>query len=366
MAKKKNLSGLCYKKDISSEECAKKRKKFRTIALYSFVSGLLIFLLFDFLSLNDFGIIGGILMLLAFEAFLMSFSYSKVREEQLRQKEVEELRRKMAEERRKVEEIEEKERRKQYEDKIRRENAERAQRTAEAKARFRKTLDDIPCAQIEISEAPAKKQNLSYLSEITYSNITKRTPRDKLGNFVAIDVETTGLSAQKDEIIEIAAIRFVNFKPVEKFVTLTSPKNKISAKATEINHITNEMVKGKPHFSSIAKSLQNFLGKDALVGHNLEFDLKFIVKYGVDLSVCKRKYYDTLSISQRTLKKPKTKWERELESYEINYDSDYDVENYKLGTLCDYFSIPYDSAHRALADCFATALLFMELEKERR
>lgn len=230
---------------------------------------------------------------------------------------------------------------------------------------FTATLDALPTAEIIIEDKPAAKHAVSEVYDIDFSNITKKTPRDKLGNFVTIDTETTGLSASKDEIVEIAAIRFRNYAPVEKFVTLCAPKKGISDEAARINGITADMVEGKPLFSQIVHSLQSFIGTDNIVGHNLEFDLKFIIKNGFDVYACNRKYYDTLEIAQKTLKKVKEKWDKEVHDYMPDYDRDYDVENYKLKTLCQYYGITYMGAHRALADAYVTGLLLEKLAKDR-
>ncbi len=226
-------------------------------------------------------------------------------------------------------------------------------------------LDNLPKVDISISEVEAKKRSVSEVADIGFSNITKKTPRSKLGNFVVFDTETTGLSPAQAEIVEISAIRFRNFEPVEAFTTLCRPKKGISEEAAKINGINAEMVADKPTFGQVALAFQNFIGSDNLVAHNLQFDLKFIVKHGVDVTAENRKYYDTLYIAQHTLKKARQKWDKELGCHMTDYDSDYDVENYKLGTLCYYYGIPLYGAHRALADCLATGLLFKHLAKDR-
>lgn len=230
---------------------------------------------------------------------------------------------------------------------------------------FNAVLGSLTNAEIIVEDKPATKHAVNEVYDIGFSNVTKKTPRDKLGNFVAIDTETTGLSASKDEIVEIAAVRFRGFAPVEKFVTLCSTKKGISDEAARINGITADMVDGKPLFGQIVNSLQSFIGTDNIVGHNLEFDLKFIIKGGFDVYACNRKYYDTLDIAKKTLKKVKEKWDKEVHDYMPDYDRDYDVENYKLKTLCQYYGITYMGAHRALADAYVTGLLLEKLAKDR-
>lgn len=242
---------------------------------------------------------------------------------------------------------------------------EKAERLAREEAEFVAILDAIPAAPITVADKAAKKRTVAEADELPFSNITKKTPRDKLGNFVVFDTETTGLSPSNGEIVEIAAVRFRDYEPVEKFVTLCSPRRGISEEAAKVNHITAEMVEGKPEFGRVVQALDDFIGKDNLVGHNLGFDLRFIVKYGSTVGDASRKYYDTLDIAQHTLKKMREKWDKEWECYMPDYDADFDVVDYKLGTLCSYYKIPFFGSHRALADCYVTGKLLQKLAKAR-
>lgn len=223
-------------------------------------------------------------------------------------------------------------------------------------------LGNIPSVKIEVSEVPA--QAAEYDDEkIKFSNITAKTPYATVRNFTVIDVETTGLSPRKDEILEICAIKFRDGLPTEKFSTLTSPHKKIPPEATKVNGISQNMVEGFPHFSLIADALVEFIGSDNIVGHNLEFDLKFILRQGADVTRRKRKYFDTMTLAKRVLKTPK-QWNHHTNEYEYNY-AEYDVDNFKLATLCEYYHISLLSAHRASGDSYATGILFLELADER-
>ena len=248
---------------------------------------------------------------------------------------------------------------------------ERQARKAAEKAAAEKTeaelIESLPVAEVSIAESPAEKLSTNILNEISSSNITARTNREKLGNFVALDVETTGLRVQQAEIVDVAAVRFEDFEPVEVFSTLCFPKRGINPEAAEINGIHEDDVAGKPTFQQVAASLQDFIGKDNLVGHNLFFDLKFITKYGVDVTSQKRKYYDTLEISQRTVEKYRYKktYDREFDLYDSEWVGG-DVENYRLGTLCEFYKIPTPSSHRALGDAVAAGRLFKKLSDARQ
>lgn len=218
---------------------------------------------------------------------------------------------------------------------------------------YKRMVAAMEAFPVAVSADGVPRQSLSVLEEIKYSTITKKTPRDGLGNFVSVDVETTGLDAETDEIIDVAAIRFRGFEPVSKFTTLLKPDKPIPVEATEVNRITNEMVEGKPAFRQIAESLADFIGDDALVGHNLEFDLGFLFVHGLDIGNGKRRYYDTLRIAQNTVKR-------------AGDSNPAGIKNHKLGTLCRWYGIPNPVSHRAANDALAVGLLLKELADERQ
>ena len=223
---------------------------------------------------------------------------------------------------------------------------------------------EITAVPVRISSVPAAKRTMTELDSIRFSSISSKTPYKTIYNFVSIDVETTGLSPSKHEIVEVAAIRFRDGVPVEKFTSYAFPQRGISAEASEINGITLGMVSNAPTFSNIAKSFEDFLGDDNIVGHNLKFDLRFLCKYGVNFLAKKRRYYDTLQLARKKLKSPKKLWDEDRNYCGLDWDSDYDVENYKLGTLCEYYDIDMFQAHRAADDCYAAGLLFIQLGME--
>lgn len=206
--------------------------------------------------------------------------------------------------------------------------------------RFQETLNKIAPYEVSLSDNTEKPKVKIGIPDIKYTNITAKTNFGKLGNFVVIDTETTGLSAQNDEIIEVAAIRFENWEPVQKFETLIKPDNEITSNITGLTGITNDMVASAPKFTQITDSLSEFIGTSSIIGHNLPFDIGFLYYNGYDVTSAKRKYYDTLTISRK------------------NIESD----NYKLVTLCKGLGIRDDnSAHRAVSDCLATGLLFKRI-----
>lgn len=220
--------------------------------------------------------------------------------------------------------------------------------------------------EVAISETTHDRKDSDQMPDIKFTNVTKRTNLEKLSNFVALDLETTGLDPDKHRIIEVSAVRFINWEPVESFHTLIDPMVRIPKRITEINGITNEMIAGSPKFNQVIDSLSQFIGKDNIVGHNLIFDLRFLFCSGYDFSTVKsRKYYDTLSIVKYVLSKDGKYWNSEDGCYDYDYGK-IDVENYKLTTLCDYYGIRDNSgAHRALSDSLAVGKLFYHLVDDK-
>ena len=220
---------------------------------------------------------------------------------------------------------------------------ERSIKLVKASASLAKIQKATPTAEIKKEKTDLPNLNVTDLT-ITGSNITRRSNYDKLGAFCVIDTETTGLNAGNDKIIEICAVRYREWKPVEKFTTLINPGKHIPITASNINGITDDMVTDSPSVSEIAQGFLAFIGKDNLVGHNIGFDLKFIYKAGIDFTQVKRRYYDTLQLVNGVLKKHK------------------DVPDFKLDTLCNYYYIRFPgSGHRAESDCFATGELFRKI-----
>ena len=239
---------------------------------------------------------------------------------------------------------------------------EAARRTAEQE--FSLALESLPSAAVVASGEKAKHNTLNSMPDWSYANITKKTKVDGLGAYVTIDVETTGLQPTTHEIVEVSAVRFRGWQPVEKYTTLCFPRKGIEQGASDVNGITEEMVAGLPAFDEIVPSLLEFIGADNVVGHNLEFDVRFLWHYGLDLFQEKRKYFDTLDLAERTLKRFKRKYDKEYDYYDYDILSG-DVYDYKLGTLCDHYGIPFFGAHRSLADAYVTGFLFQRLAEAR-
>lgn len=232
-----------------------------------------------------------------------------------------------------------------------------ARQVREKKAEFSATLNNLEHADIFLSSSYTV-ENDDF--EVKFSNITSRTKLSSFNDFVVIDIETTGLKSTSS-IIELSAVRFTNLHPTAIYSTLVKPKTKIPEKATSVNGITDEMVKDSPKIDELTISFMDFIGKSNIVGHNLEFDLKILKNKGITFG--KRKYFDTLVLAKKVLKAPKYVYDKEFGIYDKKDDCDYDVESYSLESICDYYQIYRDDAHRGGSDCLATGLIFIEFLK---
>ncbi len=160
-------------------------------------------------------------------------------------------------------------------------------------------------------------------------------------SFVIVDIETTGFSPEKNEIIEIAAIKVENFEIVNEISSLIKCKQKIGDKITKLTGITNEMLADAPVIDDILDEFNDFFSTNILLGHNIKaFDIKFL--NNVFKKQFKNDVVDTLTISRNLLP---------------NLDS------HKLCFLANEFAINCEGHHRALQDCYITLSIYKELYK---
>lgn len=173
--------------------------------------------------------------------------------------------------------------------------------------------------------------------------ITQFTPISKR-RYVAFDLETTGLSQGDDAIVEIAAVRVVNGEVTDEYQQLVDPRKPMPAEAQEINHITDDMLKGKPTIYEALPSFLSFIGDDVLAAHNARFDAKFLAQACmIGRFKTPSRYFDTMELARY--------WP--------------EAENKKLGTLLAAAGIENDDAHRALGDACAVAALISATNERR-
>ena len=167
--------------------------------------------------------------------------------------------------------------------------------------------------------------------------------------YTVFDIETTGLKAEHNEIIEIGAVRVENGTVTKRFQSfiddgLTIPKN-----ITELTGITEAMVQGAPTTRIVLEQFREFAEGTTLVAHNANFDVGFITHHGSRFGITfPMPYADTLMLSRYLL-----------------HD---ELPNHKLDTICDYLQIDMGSHHRADDDANSCAMIllhFIEMLRSR-
>src|SRR6266496_2031580 len=98
---------------------------------------------------------------------------------------------------------------------------------------------------------------------------------------VALDLETTGLHAEQDTILEIAAIKFQGDTVLNRFETLIAPGRSVPYRVQRLTGITPQQLIGAPSFESVAGQLKLFLGDLPIVGHSIPFDVSFLRRRGL-------------------------------------------------------------------------------------
>lgn len=163
---------------------------------------------------------------------------------------------------------------------------------------------------------------------------------------VMLDFETTGLSPDMgDRITEVAALRIVGGKVVERYVSLINCNVRIPSFITGLTGITQAMVDGAPPVSQVVPELLDFIGGDALSAHNASFDDKFLRAEAARLGLTPgyQSLVCSLKLSRRVFP---------------------NLSSYKLGNLSCELGIRFKSAaHRAESDAEVAAEVLIHIGK---
>ena len=155
--------------------------------------------------------------------------------------------------------------------------------------------------------------------------------------YVALDTETTGLNPERDEIIEIGAVRFRNGQVVDTWSTLVNPRQRLPYKIQLLTGIQPEALQHAPPISTVAQPLTQFLGNSIILGHNIRFDLTFLRQQGILLT------------------------NQALDTFELASILVPGATSYSLEDLTQALGIRVESHHRALSDAMAAKDLFLAL-----
>ena len=131
---------------------------------------------------------------------------------------------------------------------------------------------------------------------------SKNIPLD--GEYVAFDLETTGLYPQRDKIIEFGAVRMKDGQEIDRFEAFVNPGQRLEKRTTDLTGITDEMLKDAPTIDEVLPKFIEFVGDSVLVAHNADFDTSFIYHACKEQGVPYRfTSVDTLTLAQNLLTK---------------------------------------------------------------
>ena len=169
--------------------------------------------------------------------------------------------------------------------------------------------------------------------------------------FVVFDLETTGLNnspamGKMDRIIEIGAVKIIGGEMKERFSTFVACPERLSGEIIRLTGITDEDLVGAPKIEDAIADFYKFADGAILVGHNVNFDARFVQYYGEENGYFfGHRLLDTLTLAQELLRGQ--------------------LHNYKLNSVADYYGFTFNH-HRAFDDACVTAKVFIEFMKQRK
>ncbi len=161
-------------------------------------------------------------------------------------------------------------------------------------------------------------------------------------DFVAFDLETTGIQPDTDAIVEIGAVRFIDGLPQPPFSALVNPQRKIPPDAIAVHGITDAEVADKPPVRDHMAPLAEYCGDLPMVAHNARFDFKFL---------------------EAAVKREKTKAPSGvlLDTHSLSKKVFPGLLNYRLETLTKHFEFPNTVFHRAYEDAEYCGRIFLRI-----
>jgi ATP-dependent DNA helicase DinG len=156
-------------------------------------------------------------------------------------------------------------------------------------------------------------------------------------SIVSIDIETTGLSEERDSIIEIGAVKFKGHRVEAEWTSLINPGKHIPEFITGLTGINDAEVRNAPKFRDIAQELAAFVGDAPVIGHNVRFDLGFLQKVGI------------------------LRYNEVIDTYELAAVLMPTASRYNLGALGKQLGILLPATHRAMDDAKVTMAAFNKL-----
>lgn len=176
----------------------------------------------------------------------------------------------------------------------------------------------------------------------------KPTDRNlKEATYVVFDVETTGLSNQYDQIIELAAVKVKDGEIIDKFERFSNPHEKLSETIINLTHITDDMLVDAPEIEEVLTEFKEWVGDAIFVAHNASFDMGFI-----DTG------YERLGFGPST--------NGVIDTLELSRTINTEYGKHGLNFLAKKYGVELTQHHRAIYDTEATAYIFIKMVQQMK
>ena len=161
------------------------------------------------------------------------------------------------------------------------------------------------------------------------------------GNYVVFDLETTGIGAKSNQIIEIGAVKVEEGKIGETFSTFVNPLRPIPYPIQQLTGIDDSMVSNARTIQEVLPEFVQFCEGCVMVAHNASFDIGFIEQKAKEQGILvEYTVIDTVSVARALLP---------------------DLKRYKLDTVAKRLGVSLENHHRAVDDATATAEIFVRM-----
>jgi|LSQX01.1.fsa_nt_gb CRISPR-associated protein Cas2 len=226
---------------------------------------------------------------------------------------------------------------------------------------------DFDGLKLILRPSPSRTKKLSklrqgYSKASQYQHIKSRTHSKKVitneqisrcdleraiypSSYVIVDIETTGLSPDKNEIIEIGAVKVKNHDVIETFNMLIKSTVPVSPMIEKLTGISNQLLKAEgKEPSHVLLQFNTFIEDYPLIAHNSNFDKGFLDQAHIKhlLDPINNVWIDTLTLAKQNV---------------------HNIKSYSLKALAEHLGIEFETSHRGISDCLATKSLYEKLIK---
>ena len=164
-----------------------------------------------------------------------------------------------------------------------------------------------------------------------------------ISDYIAIDLETTGIRLSKDKIIEVGLLKVKDSHIIDTFSCVINPDMQVDDKILELTKISKNELENAKRIHEVINHIVDFCEEYVLLGHNTIFDYSFVKKEANRAGLeFEKRGIDTYKLCKRVLPENVRK---------------------NLTDACGYFGIERKNSHRAFSDAYYTHVLFQEIIK---